>query len=162
MTRMVAAKTFLARMNEGRGEWLTEAQMLKACEEFFQSNGYSELDYHAAFEGPHNFISPVTGSNGKETIATVFRPKIDKYDMALFGMLESALFDIIDNREDTSLALVTDSLSYDHIMKAEEVGVAIENLMDEGMFLLFVNGRSAHALFDEFAKLSRPVPVSDD
>lgn len=160
--RMVAAKTFMSRMNEGRAGWLSEAQMLKACEEFFQSNGYSELEYHVTFEGPHNLVSPITGANGRETIATVFRPKIDRYDMALFGMLESALFDIMDNHEGTSLALVTDSLSYDPVIRVEEIGVAIENLMDEGMYVLFVNGRSAHALFDEYAKLSAPVPVSDD
>ncbi len=57
--------------------------------------------------------------------------------------------------------LVTDSLSYVPITKIEELGVAVENLMDEGMFLLFLNGRSGYAIFDDFKKLTMPVPVAD-
>jgi len=43
----------------------------------------------------------------------------------------------------------------------EELGVAIESLMDDGMFLLFLNERSGYALFDEFQKLTMPIPVPD-
>jgi hypothetical protein len=39
------------------------------------------------------------------------------------------------------------------------VSVALENLMGEGMYLLFLNGRSAHALFDDFKQLTAPIPV---
>jgi hypothetical protein len=67
----------------------------------------------------------------------------------------------LDNYEDTNLMLVTDSLSYLPIVKTDELSVAIENLMDEGMFLLFLNERSAYALFDEFQKLTMPIPVPD-
>jgi hypothetical protein len=31
--------------------------------------------------------------------------------------------------------------------------------MDEGMYLLFLNSRSAYAFFDEFKKLTMPVPA---
>ena len=86
------------------------------------------------------------GTTGKSTIATYFRPKIDMYDINFFGLLESILYYLLDNYENTNLMLVTDSLSYAPITKIEELGVAVENLMDEGMFLLFMNERSAHAL----------------
>jgi hypothetical protein len=85
-------------------------------------------------------------TTGKPIIATYFRPKIDMYDINFFGLLESILYDVLDNYENTNLMLVTDSLSYAPIIKIEELGVAVENLMDEGMFLLFMNERSAHAL----------------
>jgi hypothetical protein len=39
--------------------------------------------------------------------------------------------------------------------------VAVEKLMDEVIFLPFMNERSAHVLFDEFKKLSMPIPISD-
>jgi hypothetical protein len=158
---MIAAKTFFARMNEGRSQWLTEAQILSACEEFFLHNGYKHLERDVAFEGPQNFVSPVTGSNELETLATIFRPRLDKYDMGFFGVVESALYNIIDNHDDATLVLATDSLSYGPITKFEDIGVALENLMTEGMYLLFLNGRLAHALFDDFSKLAAPVPLQD-
>jgi hypothetical protein len=158
---MVAARTFFARMNEGRSQWLTEAQMLKACEEFFRHNGYSDLDHGVAFAGHQNFVSPVIGSSEQETLATMFRPRLDRHDLAFFGVLEMALFDVLDNHEKATLVLATDSLSYPAVTGIEELGVAIENLMDEGMYLLFVNGRSGHALFDEYKKIAAPIPVLD-
>ncbi|HVX02240.1 MAG TPA: hypothetical protein VHA09_03725 [Nitrososphaera sp.] len=159
--RMVAAKTFIARMNEGHFQWLTEAQMLKACEEFFTHNGYSGLDYGVTFAGHQNFTSPIIGSSELETIATIFHSRLDRYDMGFFGTAESALYDVIDNHDKATLMLATDSLSYGPIIKNEDIGVAIENLMDEGLYLLFVNGRLAHALFDDFKKLTAPVLVQD-
>lgn len=159
--RMVAARTFFARMNEGRTQWLTEGQVLKACKEFFGQNGYSGLDYGVTFAGHQNFTSPIIGSSELETIATMFHPKLDRYDMGFFGALESALYDVIDNHDKATLMLATDSLSYDHVTRNEDIGVAMENLMGEGMYLLFVNGRQAHALFDDFKKLTAPVLVQD-
>lgn len=159
--RMVAAKTLFSRMNEGRSQWLTEAQMLKACEEFFKHNDYNDLDFDVTFAGHQNFTSPIMGSSELETIATMFKPKLDRYDMGFFGTVESALYDVIDNHDKATLMLATDSLSYDPIIKIEDISIAIENLMDEGMYLLFVNGRLAHALFDDFKKLTAPVPVQD-
>jgi hypothetical protein len=47
------------------------------------------------------------------------------------------------------------------IVKTEELSVAFESLMDEGLFLLFLNERFAYALFDEFQKLTMPIPVPD-
>jgi hypothetical protein len=154
---MLAAKTFFARMNEDRGDWLTESQLLEACEEFFKHNSYNDIDYNVTFAGHQGFTSPIIGSSELETIAAVFRPRIDKYDMGFFGILESILYDVIDNHDKATLMLATDSLSYDSIMRIEEIGVAIENLMNEGMYLLFVNGRSAHALFDDFKNLTSPI-----
>ncbi|MGI0049006.1 MAG: hypothetical protein ACREAW_05655 [Nitrososphaera sp.] len=165
MTRMVAAKTFFARMNEGRSAWMTEGQLIKGCKEFFASNGYEQLEENRIFnQGERIFNSLLVGSKAgdeNETIATYFKPKIDRYDIGLFGSLESMLYDVLDNYEDTNLMLVTDSLSYVSMTKTEELGVALENLMDEGMFMLFLNGRSGYALFEEFKKLTVPIPVPD-
>jgi hypothetical protein len=57
--------------------------------------------------------------------------------------------------------LVTDSLSYFNIIKKEEVGVAIENMMREGLFILFVNHRFAYALFDKYENMTKPIPICD-
>ncbi len=145
---------------------MTEDQLVKECAEFFRSNGYDNLERDQILDqGNQIFNSLLVGSRGegdeKETIATYFQPRLDKYDVTVFGMLESILFDILDNYENTNLMLVTDSLSYVPITKIEELGVAVENLMDEGMFLLFLNGRSGYALFDDYSKLAMPIPVQD-
>lgn len=57
--------------------------------------------------------------------------------------------------------LVTDSLSYFYLIKIQEIGVAIENLMRDGLFILFLNHRFAYALFDKFENLTKPIPVYD-
>jgi len=163
---MISPRTFFARMNEGRSSWMTEAQLVKGCQEFFKSNGYAQLESDKLFDqGDKIFNSLVVGTKvregGNETIATYFRPKIDRYDINFFGLLESLLFDVLDNYEGTDLMLVTDSLSYVPLTKVEELSVGIQNLMDEGMFLLFMNDRSGYAIFDEFKKLSMPIPVTD-
>ncbi len=165
---MVSARTFFARMNEGRSGWMTEGQLIKGCREFFVSNGYDQLEENKIFNrGERIFNSLLVGSktagddNDKETIVAYFQPRMDRHDTRLLGHLESMLYDLLDNYENTNLMLVTDSLSYTPIVKVEELGVAIENLMDEGMFLLFLNERSGYALFDEFQKLTMPIPVPD-
>jgi len=160
MARTVAAKTFMSRMNEGRGSWLADKQILAACEEFFKENGYTGVDRDVVFAGHTNFVSPLVASSELQTIATIVRPQI-KYDMGFLGSLESILYDVIDNHDRATLMLATDSLSYFPIIQTEEIGVEIENLMDEGMLLLFVNGRGSHALFDEFEKLATPVQLPD-
>jgi hypothetical protein len=153
-------------MNEGRSEWLSEVKLIQQCTGFFESNGYSNIERDVMFDqGNHVFNSLLVGSKdqdeNKESIATYFASKLDRNDIALFGSLESILFDILDNYESTNLMLVTDSMSYIPITKLEEVGVAIENLMDQGMFLLFLNGRSGYAIFDNYAKLTLPIAVTD-
>jgi hypothetical protein len=163
---MISPKTFFARMNEGRSTWMAEEQLVKGCEEFFKSNGYDQVEFNKLYDqGDKIFNSLVVGTkskeDGNETIAAYFRPKIDRYDINFFGLLESLLFDILDNYEDTNLMLVTDSLSYTPLTKVEELSVGIQNLMDEGMFLLFLNHRSGYAIFDEFQKLTMPIPVLD-
>jgi hypothetical protein len=166
LTRMVAARTFFARMNEGRRGWMTEAQLVKGCEEFFKSNGYDEIDRDRIFDqGDRVFNSLLVGSkigdDGKETIASYFKPRIERYEIGSFGSVESMLYDVLDNYENTNLMLVTDSLSYLPMTKTEDLSVALESLMDEGLFLLFLNERLGYALFDEFKKLTAPIPVSD-
>jgi hypothetical protein len=153
-------------MNEGRSTWLSESKLIDQCAEFFASNGYDKLERDVMFDqGGQVFNSLLVGSKGdgdaKESIATYFAPMLNKYETSLFGSLESILFDVLDNYDSTNLMLVTDSLSYFPITKIEELGVAVENLMDEGMFLLFVNGRSGYAIFDEYSKLTMPIAVSD-
>ena len=165
--RMLLPRIFFARMNEGRNSWLSEAQLLQGCQEFFKLNGYDKLEFNKVFDqGDKVFNSLLVGSKVqdgyKETIATYFRPKIERNDISFFGTLESILFDLLDNYEDTNLMLVTDSLSYIPLITVEELSVATQNLMDEGMFLLFMNDKSGYALFDDFKKLTMPIPVSDD
>ena len=144
---------------------MTEAQLMKGCKEFFTSNGYEQLEENKIFDrGERIFNSLLAGSrigDEKETIAAYFRPKMDRHDTGMLSHVESMLYDLLDNYENTNLMLVTDSLSYLTILKTEELSVAFENLMDEGLFLLFLNERSAYALFDEFQKLTAPIPVPD-
>ena len=144
---------------------MTEAQLIKGCKEFFTSNGYEQLEENKIFDqGERIFNSLLVGSKTgeeKETIAAYFRPKMDRHDTGLLGLLESMLYDLLDNYENTNLMLATDSLSYMAIVKMEELSVALENLMDEGLFLLFMNERSGYALFDDFQKLTMPIHVPD-
>jgi hypothetical protein len=162
---MVAARTFFARMNESRRAWMTEAQLVKGCKEFLVSNGYEHLEENKIFDqGERIFNSLLVGSKtgeDKERLAAYFRPRLDRHDTGVLGHLESMLYDLLDNYENTNLMLVTDSLSYMPIVKTEELSVVFESLMDEGLFLLFLNERFAYALFDEFQKLTMPIPVPD-
>ncbi len=159
-TRMVAARTFFARLNEARADWLSEDQLVKGCEEFFSANDFA-VKHDVQLESNPPFTSPIVGSNGQETIVTVLHPKFDKFDVRFVGAAESLLFAMLDNYENYRLAIVTDSMSYNFVTSNEDLGIAIENLMAEGLYLLFVNGRSSYALFDNFKKLTMPIPVSD-
>ena len=163
---MMSPRTYFSRLNEGRTAWLREGQLVEECVGFFESNGYDKIERDVMYDqGRQIFNSLLVGSKGeadeKESIATYFRPRLDRHEIQLVGVLESILFDILDNYDSTNLMLVTDSLSYVPITKIEELGVAVENLMDEGMFLLILNGRSGYAIFDDFKKLTMPVPVAD-
>jgi hypothetical protein len=167
---MVSARSFFSRMNQFRNEkWLTDAQLLKGSEEFFRLNKYSNIEYNRALDqGRKTFSSPIVASKIKgkggeeiETIVAVFRSKMNHYDLSFFGFLESSLFDIIDNYENTNLMVVTDSLSYTPIIQTEELSVTIENMMKDGLYVLFLNHRFAYALFDQFENLTQPIPVQD-
>jgi hypothetical protein len=168
---MVSARSFFSRMNQSRNEnWLTDTQLLKGTEEFFRLNNYSNIEYNRVFDqGRQIFSSPIVASKMRggeegeeiETIIAVFRSKIKHYDLSFFGALESLLFDIIDNYENTNLMLVTDSLSYIPIIKTEELSVTIENMMKDGLYILFLNYRFAYALFDQFENLTKPIPLQD-
>ena len=59
----------------------------------------------------------------------------------------------------TKLILVTDSLSYIPIIRLDELNVAIQNLMEEGLYLLFLNHRYSYAFFDKFENLTKPIAV---
>jgi hypothetical protein len=96
-----------------------------------------------------------------EIIVTMFRPKIKHYDLGFFGLVESVTLDIKDNYEQTNLMLVTDSLSYTSIIKNEQISVEIENMMRDGLFVLFLNHRFAFALFDKYENMTKPIPLSD-
>ncbi|MDQ4022664.1 MAG: hypothetical protein M3224_02935 [Thermoproteota archaeon] len=166
--RMVSARSFFSRMNQYRNEnWLTDAQLLKGSEEFFRSNNYYNIEYNRVFDqGRQIFTSPIVACKMKgrediETIVAVFRSKIIHYNLSFFGILESLLYDIVDNYENTNLMLVTDSLSYIPIIKTEELSVIIENMMKDGLYVLFLNHRFAYALFDHFENLTKPIPVQD-
>jgi hypothetical protein len=97
----------------------------------------------------------------EETIVSVFKSKIKNYDLSFLGDIESFTFHILDNYELTNPMLVTDSLSYFHIIKEQEISVAIENMMREGLLVLFLNDRHAYALFDKFENMTKPIPVYD-
>ena len=165
---MVSARSFFSRMNQYRNEnWLTDAQLLKGSEEFFRSNNYYNIEYNKVFDqGKQIFSSPIVASKMKEiedieTIVAIFRSKITRYNLSFFGVLESLLYDMVDNYENTNLMLVTDSLSYIPIIKTEELSVIIENMMKDGLYVLFLNHRFAYALFDHFENLTKPIPVQD-
>jgi hypothetical protein len=165
---MVSARSFFSRMNQYRNEnWLTDAQLLKGSEEFFRSNNYYNIEYNRVFDqGKQIFSSPIVASKMKarediETIVAIFRSKITRYNLSFFGVLESLLYDMVDNYENTNLMLVTDSLSYIPIIKTEELSVIIENMMKDGLYVLFLNHRFAYALFDHFENLTKPIPVQD-
>jgi hypothetical protein len=120
-------------------------------------------------KGGRTFSSPIVASRKTkndhqdldETIVSIFESKIRNYDSSLLGHIELFTFNILDNYELTNPMLVTDSLSYFHIIKNQEISVAIEDLMREGLFILFLNHRFAYALFDKFENMTKPIPVYD-
>lgn len=172
---MVSARSYFARMNENRGDtnWLTDDQLLRGTEQFFKLNGYFNLEYNRPLDhGGKTFSSPIVASRKTkydeeeeeeidETIASIFKSKIKNYDLGFLGHLESFTFNVLDNYELTNPMLVTDSLSYFHIIKNQEISVAIENLMRDGLFILFLNQQFAYALFDKFENMIKPIPVYD-
>jgi hypothetical protein len=169
---MISPRTYFARMNENRGEtnWLTEDQLLRGTEQFFKSNDYFNVEYNRVLsQGERTFSSPIVASRTTkqdaeeidETIVSIFRSRIEKYDLSFLGHLESFTFNILDNYELTNPMLVTDSLSYFHIIRNQEISVAIEDMMRDGLFILFLNHRFAYALFDKFESMTKPIPVYD-
>ena len=174
---MVSARSYFARMNENRMDtnWLTDEQLLRGTEEFFKINHYCNIEYNMVFnQGERTFSSPIVASkrtttkydNGEEgdiqeVIVSFFKSKIKNYDLTFLGRIESFTFSILDNYESTNPVLVTDSLSYFYIVKNEEISVAIENMMRDGLFILFFNHRFAYALFDKFENMTKPIAVYD-
>jgi hypothetical protein len=169
---MVSARTYFARMNENRGDtnWLTDDQLLRGTEEFFKLNNYFDIEYNRVFDQAGiTFSSPIVASRTtkydekeiEETIVSIFKSKIKNYDLSFLGYMESVTFNILDNYELTNPMLVTDSLSYFYIIKNQEISVAIENMMRDGLFILFLNHRFAYALFDKFENMTKPIPVYD-
>ncbi len=167
---MVSARSYFARMNENRGDtnWLTDDQLLTGTEQFFKLNNYSNIEYNRVLDqGGRIFSAPIVASritkddHGEiiETIVSIFKSRIEKYEQSFLGHLESFTFNILDNYELTNPMLVTDSLSYFHIVKNQEISVEIENLMRDGLFMLFLNHRFAYALFDNFENMTKPIPV---
>jgi hypothetical protein len=159
-------------MNEHRMDtnWLTDEQLLKGTEEFFKINHYCNIEYNRVFnQGGRTFSSPIVASRYQaeeeeevdQTIVSIFKSKIKHYDLGFFGYVESFAFTILDNHELTNLMLVTDALSYFYIVKNEEISVAIENMMRDGLFILFLNHRFAYALFDKFENMTKPIPIYD-
>src|ERR671919_672419 len=169
---MVSARSYFARMNENRGDpnWLTDDQLLRGTEQFFKLNDYSDIEYNRVLDqGGRTFSSPIVASRKTkyydeeidETIVTIFKSNIKNYDLGFLGYIESFTFNILDNYELTNPMLVTDSLSYFHIIKDQEISVAIENMMRDGLFILFLNHQFAYALFDKFENMTKPIPVYD-
>jgi hypothetical protein len=169
---MVSARSYFARMNENRRDinWLADEQLLKGTEEFFKINCYCNIEYNRVFnQGGRTFSSPIVASRYQaeeeeeldQTIVSIFKSKIKHYDLGFFGYMESFAFTILDNHELTNPMLVTDALSYFYIVKNEEISVAIENMMRDGLFILFLNHRFAYALFDKFENMTKPIPIYD-
>jgi hypothetical protein len=99
-------------------------------------------------------------SSNIATAVCLINSKIQDYDLGFFGHVESILYDIIDSYENTNLILVTDSLSYLSITSKEEVGVTVENLMEEGLHLLFMNEKYDYAFFEKYDDIiERPITV---
>lgn len=169
---MVSPRSYFARMNENRGDnnWLTEDQLLEGSKGFFKSNDYSNIEYNKTLDqGGRIFSSPIVATKTTaynenqeiDMIVTIFKSKIKHYDLGFFGLVESITLDILDNYEQTNLMVVTDSLSYIPIIKNEEISVAIENMMRDGLFVLFLNHRFTYALFDKYENMTKPIPVYD-
>ena len=94
------------------------------------------------------------------TSAFIIKSKIQNYDLGFFGYIESILYDIIDSYENTNLVLVTDSLSYLSIITKEEISVTVENLMGEGLHLLFMNEKTDYAFFEKYDDITdNPIMV---
>lgn len=168
---MVSPKSFFIRMNENRRDnWLDEEQLKKGTEDFFRSSDYFNIEYDKTLDQRvRTFLSPIIATKarnvgGRETsdmIVTLIKPKIKHYDLGFFGLVESITLDIKDNYEQTNLMLVTDSLSYTSIIKNEQISVEIENMMRDGLFVLFLNHRFAFALFDKYENMTKPIPLPD-
>jgi hypothetical protein len=170
---MVSARSYFARMNENREDtnWLTDDQLLRGTEEFFKLNDYFDIEYNRVLDqGGRTFSSPIVASRTTkyddeeeidETIVSIFKSQIKKYDLSFLGHIESFTFNILDNYELTNPMLVTDSLSYFHIIKNQEISVAIENMIRDGLYILFLNHRFAYAFFDKFENMTKPIPVYD-
>lgn len=171
---MIGAKSYFARMNENRGDtnWLSDDELLKGTEKFLKLNNYSSIQYNRviAQEGGRSFSSPIVASRRMkydeegeeeidETIVSIFQSNLKKYDLSFLGFVESVTFSILDNYESTNPMLVTDSLSYLYMLKDQEMNVAIEDMMREGLFVLFLNHRFAYAFFDKFENMTKPIPV---
>ncbi|MFL6486695.1 MAG: hypothetical protein ACJ71D_08325 [Nitrososphaera sp.] len=169
--RMIGARSYFTRMNENRGDtnWLNDEQLLNGTEQFFRLNQYSKIDYNKLLDqGERTFSSPILASRLTEdskdeqideTIVCFFKSRITNYDLSFFGTIESFTFNILDNYESTNPMLVTDSLSYTPIVKNQEISVAIEDMMREGLFILFLNDRFAYAFFDNFESMTKPIPL---
>ena len=172
---MIGAKSYFARMNEDRGDtnWLSDDEILKGTEKFLKLNNYSSIQYNRVFaqEGGRSFSSPIVASRRMkyddegeeidETIVGIFQSNLKKYDLSFLGFVESVTFSNLDNYESTNPMLVTDSLSYFYMIKDREISVAIEDMMREGLFVLFLNHRFAYAFFDKFENMTKPIPVFD-
>ena len=169
---MIGARSYFARMNENRGDtsWLNDSDLLKGTEKFLKLNNYSTIKYNAVFahEGGRSFSSPIVASRRmkyieeeeemEDTIVCIFKSNLKTHDLSFLGFIESFTFEILDNYESNPM-LVTDSLSYFHIVKDQETSVAIEDMMREGLFILFLNHRFAYAFFDKFENMTKPIPV---
>ena len=179
---MIGARSYFARMNENRGDtsWLNDNDLLKGTEKFLRLNNYSIIKYNTVYahEGGRSFSSPIVASRrmkcvkeqegeekgeekGEEiedTIVSIFKSNLKTHDLSFLGFIESFTFEILDNYESNPM-LVTDSLSYFHIVKDQETSVAIEDMMREGLFILFLNHRFAYAFFDRFENMTKPIPV---
>jgi hypothetical protein len=170
---MVSARSYFARMNENREDtnWLTDDQLLRGTEEFLKLNDYFDIEYNRVLDqGGRTFSSPIVASRTTkyddeeeidETIVSIFKSQIKKYDLSFLGHIESFTFNILDNYELTNPMLVTDSLSYFYIIKNQEISVAIENMIRDGLYILFLNHRFAYAFFDKFENMTKPIPVYD-
>ena len=170
---MIGAKSYFARMNENRGDtnWLGDDELLKGTEKFLKLNNYSSIQYNRLFaqEGGRSFLSPIVASRRMkydeeeegidETIVSIFKSNLKKYDLSFLGFVESVTFSVLDNYETTNPMLVTDSLSYFYMLKDQEINVAIEDMMREGLFVLFLNHRFAYAFFDKFDNMTKPIPA---
>jgi len=169
---MITARSYFTRMNEGRRDtdWLTDDQLLKGTEKFFKLNNYSTIEYNKvlAQEAGTSFLSPIIASRRanhdkeaeiQETVVSIFKSNINKFEINFIGFVESFTFNILDNYESTNPMLVTDSLSYFHMIKDQEINVAIEDMMRDGLFILFLNHRFAYAFFDRFENMTQPIPA---
>src|SRR5215216_2199068 len=129
---MVNARSYFARMNENRGD----TNWLTDDQLLRGTEQFFKLNDYSDIE-----YNKVLDQGGRTFSSPIVASRKTKYD---------------DEEIDETMVTIFKSN-----IKNQEISVAIENLMRDGLFILFLNHRFAYALFDKFENMTKPIPVYD-